>query len=103
MPSSVRDLYTLERLPEEAPANKKPKVNGLEITAKETQDAGKQDSDANANRVKVCKDSNRNADRTNGKIDGKCQEEFRNGKKGGKCTCGRCGLKHEPKRCSLIK
>ena len=50
---SVRDLYTLEKLLEEAPANKEAKANELEITAKQTQDAGKQDSDANANRVKV--------------------------------------------------
>ena len=46
-------LDTLEKLLEEAPANKEAKANELEITAKETQDAGKQDSDANANRVKV--------------------------------------------------
>ena len=71
----------MEKLLEEAPANKEAKANELEITAKETQDTGKQDSDANANRVKVWKDSNRNVDRTNGKIDGKCEEEFRNGKK----------------------
>ena len=50
---SVRDLYTLDKLLEEAPANKEAKANELEITAKETQDAGKLDSDANANRVKV--------------------------------------------------
>ena len=50
---SVRDLYTLEKLLEEAPANKEAKANELEITAKEKQDTGKQDSDANANRVKV--------------------------------------------------
>ena len=49
---SVRDLYTMEKLLEEAPANKEAKANELEITA-ETQEAGKQDSDADANRVKV--------------------------------------------------
>ena len=50
---SVRDLYTLEKLLEEAPANKEAKANEREITAKETQDAGKQDSDVDANRVKM--------------------------------------------------
>ena len=50
---SVRDLYTLEKLLEKAPANKEAKANEREITAKETQDAGKQDSDVDANRVKV--------------------------------------------------
>ena len=50
---SVRDLYTLKKLLEEAPAKKEAKPNELEITAKETQYAGRQDSDANANRVKV--------------------------------------------------
>ena len=50
---SVRDLYTLEKLLEEAPLNKEGKANELEITAKETQDAGKQGRDADANRVKV--------------------------------------------------
>ena len=50
---SVRNLDSLEKLLEEAPANKEAKANELEITAKETQDAGKQDSDADANRVKV--------------------------------------------------
>ena len=42
----------MEKLREEAPANKVAKANELEITA-ETQEAGKQDSDADANRVKV--------------------------------------------------
>ena len=50
---SVRDRYTLEKLLEEAQADEEAKANELEMTVKETQDAGKQDSDANVNRVKV--------------------------------------------------
>ena len=48
----------MEKLLEEVQANKEANANELEVTAKETQDAGKQDSDANVNRVKVGKDSN---------------------------------------------
>ena len=96
---SVRDRYSLEKLLEEAQADEEANANELEMTAKETQDAGKQDSDANVNRVKARKDSNRNANRSHRKVDGKAQEESRCRKKGGKRTCGRCGLKHEPKKC----
>ena len=69
------------------------------MSAKETQDPGKQDSVANVNRVKARKDSNRNANRSRRKVGGKAQEESRRRKKGGKRTCERCGLKHEPKKC----
>ena len=99
---SVRDRYSLEKLLEEAQADEEANVNELEMTAKETQDAGKQDSDANVNRVKAGKDCNRNANRSRHKVDGSPQEESRGGKKGGKRTCGRCGLKHEPKKCPAI-
>ena len=69
------------------------------MTAKEIQDVGKQDRDANMNRVNVRKYSNRNAHCSCCKVDGKAQEESRDERKGGKHTCGRCGLKHEPKKC----
>jgi len=53
----------LEKLLEEAQAELEVNTNELEISAKEIQDVGKQDSDANVNRAKVGKDSNRNANR----------------------------------------
>ena len=99
---SVRDRYSLEKLLEEAQADEEANANELEMTTKETQDAGKQDSDANVNRVKARKDSDRNANRSRRKVDEKAQEESRCRKKGGKRTCGRCGLKHEPKECPAI-
>ena len=46
--------------------------------------------------------SNRNANYSRRKVDGKAQEESRGETKGGKRTCGRCGLKHEPKKCSAF-
>ena len=51
------------------------------------------------NRVKAGKYSKRNANRSRCKVDGKAQEESRGEKKGGMRTCGRCGLKHDPKKC----
>ena len=95
---SVRDRYSLEKLLEEAQADEEANANELEMTAKETQGAGKQDSNANVNRVKVGKYSNRNANCSRRKVDGKAHEDSRGEKKGGKRTCGRCGLKHEPKK-----
>ena len=96
---SVRDRYSLEKLLEEAQADEQANANELEVTAKETQDAGKQDSDANVNRVKAGKYSNRNANHCRRKVDGKAQENCRGGKRGSKRSCGRCGLEHEPKKC----
>ena len=89
----VTNCYSLEKLLEEAHANE------LEMTAKEIQHISKQDSNANANRVNVTKYSNRNANRSCHKVDGKAQEESRGERKGAMGTCGRCGLKHEPKKC----
>ena len=78
------DRYSLEKLLEEAQADEEANANELEMTDKETQDAGKQDSDANVKRVKAGKDSNiLNANRSRRKVDGKAQEEFRGGKRGG--------------------
>ena len=57
---SVRDRFSLEKFLEEAQADEEASANELEMT-KETQDAGKQDSDANVNRVKEGKYSHRNA------------------------------------------
>ena len=41
------DRYSLEKLLEEAQADEEANANELEMTDKETQDGGKQDSDAN--------------------------------------------------------
>ena len=95
---SVRDRYSLEKLLEEAQADEEANANELEMTLKETQDAGEQGSDANVNRTKAGKYSNGNANRSRCKVDGKAQGKSRGGKKGGKRTCGRCGLEHEPKK-----
>lgn len=57
---SVRDRFSLEKFLEEAQADEEASANELEMT-KETQDAGKQDSDANVNRVKEGKYCHRNA------------------------------------------
>ena len=74
---SVMDRYSLEKLLEEGQADEEANANELGMTEKETQDAGKQDSDANVNRVKAGKDSNiLNANRSRRKVDGKAQEEF---------------------------
>ena len=99
------DRYSLEKLLEEGQADEEANANELGMTEKETQDAGKQDSEANVNRVKAGKDSNiLNANRSRRKVDRKAQEEFRGGKRGGKRTFGRCGLKHElePKKSPAI-
>ena len=85
---SVRDRYSLEKLLEEAQADEEANANELDMTVKEIQDIGRQDSDANANGVNVRKYSNRNANRSRCKVDGKAQEESRGERKGGKCTCG---------------
>ena len=95
----VTNRYSLEKLLEEAQADEEANANELEMTAKEIQHISKQDSDANANRVNVTKYSNRNANRSCHKVDGKAQEESRGERKGAMGTCGRCGLKHEPKKC----
>ena len=99
---SVRDRYSLEKLFEEARTDEEANTNELEMTAKETQNAGKQDSDANVNRVKAGKYSNKNGNRSRRKGDGKAQEKSRCGKRGGKRTCGRRGLEHEPKKYPAI-
>ena len=96
----MRDRYSLEKLLEEAQADEEANANELEMTVKETQDAGKQDSDATVNRVIAGKHSNRNANRSRRKIDGK--EKCRGRERGGKRTCERCGLQHEPKKCPAI-
>ena len=75
----VRDRYSLEKLLEEAQADEEANANELEVTAKETQNTGKQDSDANVNRVKAGKYSNNNANRSRRKGDGKAQEKSRGG------------------------
>ena len=51
----------MEKLLEESQADEEANANELEMSAKEIQDVGKQDSDANVKRVKVGKDCNRNA------------------------------------------
>ena len=51
----VRDRYSLEKLLEEAQADEEANANELEVTAKETQNTGKQDNDANVNRVEAGK------------------------------------------------
>jgi len=96
---SVRDRYSLEKFLEEAQADEEANANELEMTAKEIQDNSKQDSDANVHRLNVRKNSNSKANRSRRKVDGKAQEESKGEKKGGKLTCGRCGLKDEPKKC----
>ena len=50
---SVRDRYSVEKLLKKAEADEEANVNELQMTAKEIQDVGKQDSDANVNRVNV--------------------------------------------------
>ena len=55
----------MEKLLEEAQAGEEANANELEMmSAKEIQDVGKQDSDANVNTVKVGKDCNRKANRS---------------------------------------
>jgi len=67
----------LEKLLEEAQADEEANMNELEMTAEDIQDVGKQDSNANLNRVNVRKCSNRNATRSGCKVDGKDQEQSR--------------------------
>ena len=100
---SVRDRYSLEKLLEKAQADEVANASELDMTAKEAQDAGKQDSNTDVNRAKAAKYSNKNASRSRYEGDGKAQEKSRGGKRGGKRTCGRCGLEHEPKKCPAIK
>ena len=101
---SVRDRYSLEKLLEKAQEDEEANANELEMTAKETQNTGKQDSDANVNRVKEGKYGN--ANRSHRKVDGKAQGrwkkrrqahlwEMRARTRAKKCpaigkTCGKC-------------
>ena len=71
----------MEKLLVEAQADEEANMNEVEMTAEDIQDAGKQDSDANVNRVNVRKYSNRNAMCSGCKVDGKAQEHSRGEKK----------------------